>query len=60
LTKLADLELGWNKISDLSPLAGLVNLREIDLENCPVTDFSPLGHLPKLERVNGKKYRRPA
>ena len=37
--------------------AGLLNLRSIYLEKCPVTDLSPLDHLPKLEKVNCREYR---
>jgi len=41
------------------PLAGLFDLEKVDLENCPVTDFSPLNRLPKLKLINGEKYKRP-
>jgi internalin A len=61
LTKLTWLDLQGTKVNDLSPLAepGLGELREIFLKNCPVTDFSPLSRLPKLEKVNRKAYKRP-
>jgi Leucine-rich repeat (LRR) protein len=53
LTKLTTLWLFENQISDLSPLSGLTNLTEfLGLTNNPITDWSPVAHLPK---VNGRE-----
>ncbi len=37
-----------NQISDLSPIAGLINLRDLWLDNNPVSDISPLRGLKNL------------
>ena len=55
-TNLSRLNLGdsgrWgNRISDLSPLAGLVNLRNLSIWDNPVSDLSPLKGLKNLTRL---------
>ena len=49
------LDLGWweggNQVSDLSPIAGLIGLRELGLTDNPVSDLSPLAGLINLERL---------
>ena len=40
-----------NQISDLSPIAGLVNLRNLSIWNSPVSDLSPLRDLKNLTRL---------
>ena len=57
-TNLSRLNLGegWkegkgNQISDLSPLAGLVNLRNLSIWDSPVSDLSPLKGLKNLTRL---------
>ena len=45
---------GWkegkgNQISDLSPIAGLINLRHLGFDRNPVSDLSPLAGLINLE-----------
>ena len=37
-----------NKISDISPLAGLTRLEALYLEGNPISDTSPLASLPNL------------
>jgi hypothetical protein len=39
------LFLANNQITDITPLAGLRNLVEVDLVNNPVTDWTPLNHV---------------
>ena len=48
LEKVKGLYLGGNRISDLSPLAGLTNLTKLDLYWNQVTDLSPLASLTNL------------
>ena len=50
---LVELHLGvWNRegnqVTDLSPIAGLINLRRLHLANNPVSDISPLKGLTNL------------
>ncbi len=46
---LRALNLEWNDIADLSPLAGLTNLTELRLNgNSGIYDFTPLGGLVRL------------
>ena len=40
-----------NQVSDISPLAGLINLRELWLGHNPVSDLSPLRGLNNLTRL---------
>ncbi|WP_436759130.1 NACHT domain-containing protein [Streptosporangium sp. V21-05] len=39
-------------LSDLTPLSGLGELREVTIRGCDVRDLSPLGPLERLEQVN--------
>ena len=49
-TNLSKIDLRDNEISDLSPLAGLINLRELRLDhNFQPSDLSPLAGLINLE-----------
>ena len=41
-----------NKVSDISPLAGLINLKAIFSWGNSISDFSPLARLTKLDVVN--------
>ncbi|RKU36051.1 hypothetical protein C6496_14260 [Candidatus Poribacteria bacterium] len=43
------LHIGSNSISDLSPLAGLINLGSINISNNEISDLSPLEGLKSLE-----------
>ena len=49
-----ELRLSWNQISDLSPLAGLVNanMNSLDLHQNQISDISPLAELTNLEWLN--------
>lgn len=40
-----------NQISDLTPLAGLINLEWPNLERNPIGDWSPVEH---IEQVHGR------
>ena len=52
LTNLTELELtGTRQLSDISPLAGLINLRVLQLASCKISDVSSLAGLTKLERL---------
>jgi hypothetical protein len=53
LRRLRSLSLGASAIRDLSPLAHLDALRELELVNTrALTDYSPLGALAGLERLS--------
>ncbi len=47
-TNLRDLYLRYNRIRDLSPLAGLMNLESLVLHRTYLTDLSPLSGLTRL------------
>jgi len=49
MTWLTTLNLFSNQITDLSPLQGLVNLKELSLWNNQIEDIKPLATLKKLE-----------
>ena len=49
MTQLRWLNLGWNQISDLKPLAGLTQLRSLYLRYNQIRDVTPLAGLVKLE-----------
>ena len=56
-TNLEGLILGWwgrgsNQVSDLSPIAGLINLRRLFLNNNPVSNISPLRGLKNLTELS--------
>lgn len=46
LRKLDTLILKNNRIDDVRKLANLTNLSYLDLSNCQIADFSPLGQIP--------------
>jgi hypothetical protein len=50
-TNLNVLSIAINKISDVSPLAGLAKLGELRLEYNEISDISPLTGLTNLERL---------
>ena len=50
-TFLEDARFDRNQISDLRPLAGLVNLEILELRGNPIVDISPLMNLANLERL---------
>ena len=50
-TFLEDARFDSNQISDLRPLAGLVNLRELRFRSNPIVDLSPLMNLANLEKL---------
>ena len=56
---LEDLNIGgWvggNQVSDLSPIAGLINLRRIGFGKNPISDLSPLRGLRNLTFINGRE-----
>jgi 2-deoxy-D-gluconate 3-dehydrogenase len=50
LTKLQWLSLANTQVNDVAPLATLVNLKKLQLAECPITDYSPLEEIyPNLE-----------
>lgn len=51
LQRLYTLSVGFNAVTDLSPLGGLEQLNYVQLEDLDITDFSPLMELPALEYV---------
>ena len=52
-TNLSRLKIDYDAaISDLSPLAGLINLKSIEMFDTSVSDLSPLAELIKLERMD--------
>jgi Leucine-rich repeat (LRR) protein len=51
LVKLEILNLSQTKVSDLSPLTGLQNLRSLKLRDTQVSDLNPLADLKKLQYV---------
>jgi len=48
---LKTLWLAVNQISDISPLAGLMNLEFVNLEGNQITDWSPVAH---VDEVSGR------
>ena len=48
---LQTLNLRGSRVSDLTGLKDLADLRELDLGDNPLTDLSPLGHLPRLREL---------
>ena len=51
LTKLAQLELSDNSISDISSVAGLTNLTYLDLDGNSISDISGVSELTNLTRL---------
>jgi hypothetical protein len=52
MKKLKTLYAYNNRISDLSPLAGLTNLRTLLIHENPITDLSPLAGLKQLSELH--------
>ena len=48
---MVDLTIGFNQISDLSPLAELKGLRTINMGTNQISDVNPLSDLVNLERL---------
>lgn len=55
LTRLLTLRLAESAITDLTPLAGLVDLQELDLKLTAVSDLAPLAGLTALQRLDLKQ-----
>ena len=60
-TNLVELYLGWysgegNQVSDLSPVAGLTNLRVLFLHHNPISDISPVRGLTNLTEPDASRY----
>jgi internalin A len=49
---LTILQLSGNGISDVSPIAGLVQLRTLDLSSNRISDLTPLAGLVNLKVLN--------
>ena len=54
---LTVLSIGWNPLSDLSPLASLTKLREVYFRDTEVAYLSPLSGLSDLEVINASETR---
>ncbi|HRQ71345.1 MAG TPA: hypothetical protein PLW78_13700, partial [bacterium] len=52
MVSLKYVELGNNKIKDVTPLGKCVNLRDLELDNNEIEDASPLKDLVNLTRLN--------
>ena len=52
--QIIEARLGNNQISNISPLAKLVNLKYLYLHNNQIRDISPLDNLKKLTNINYK------
>ena len=48
---LGEWQKGGNPVKDLSPIAGLTNLRELRLSDTPVSDLSPIAGLINLREL---------
>ena len=51
-TNLQHVAMGWNEISDLTPLANLDSLRYLYLRDNEVSDLTPLANLSKLQALD--------
>ena len=49
---LAYVDLGWNHITDISPLTGITSLRGLSLSGNNISDFSPLSGLSYLNSLS--------
>ncbi len=58
-TDLVALDLGHNRISDVSLITNLKKLQAVILMDNPIKDFSPLGELPELvfAEINKTKFK---
>lgn len=52
LNNLKWLNLSWNRLTDLTPLAGLKQLTELHLHNNQISDLSPLKELTQLNQLH--------
>jgi internalin A len=52
LSSMTELDLGSNKITDLSSLASLTNLTTLNLQSNQISDISSLGSLTNLTTLN--------
>jgi tetratricopeptide (TPR) repeat protein len=50
-TNLDALDLDYNKITDITPLAKLIRLKKLELNNNNITDIAPLSALNSLENL---------
>ena len=51
LTRLRQLGLSKNQITDLQPLSGFMELEDLRLSDNPITDLTPLSGLKELENL---------
>ena len=54
------LDLGYNKISDITPLAQLTQLTSLNLINNKISDLTPLAHLRHLGTIEAGFFQGPA
>jgi len=52
LVKLQGLQLASTRVTDLSPLSGMRDLRFLDLGDVPVADVTPLSGLMELREID--------
>ena len=52
LQNLTRLDINYNQISDITPLAQLQNLTKLDIGNNQIIDTTPLAQLQNLTRLN--------
>lgn len=48
-TNLSEMRLSENRISEISPLPGLIKLQRLELWSNPITDLAPLANLQNLK-----------
>lgn len=51
-TQIADLGLGYNPLTDLSPLSGNTSVRSLNLASLEIADLNVISTLPNLETLN--------
>lgn len=51
LTRLQELDLSWNRITDTSTVAALTSLRHLDLSSNLINDISPISGLLNLQEL---------
>ncbi|QVK19322.1 leucine-rich repeat domain-containing protein [Mycoplasmatota bacterium] len=52
LTNLTNLNLGYNQVSDLTVLSGLINLTELNLVRNQINDITALSNLTNLRELS--------
>ena len=52
LSNSTELNIQWEEITDIRPIAGLTHLKTLYLECNPITDFTPLSRLTNLESLD--------